>query len=355
MKRAFILLLLAACSGGSETARVADGGTTDAGACGALGADVAVEENASIYPGYAIDGCRLAYVQAGSHRLVLRDLATGTESFRTDAVATNDDRPRRPTLCADFVAWEVGAAAASVVVISKNGIAKKVMGAFDHAGEPRAFGTSVVFTAWLEPDALGDTDVLVYDTATDSTVVAAGGMGQQRFADVNEKYVVASYCSEDPDGRYDGNDTDLADVVVFDRATKASTVRKAPGKQAFPVLVGDDLFGYLHWSDVHPEPKFQAFGVRGARVGTDVAADVKIADVTNALRFWLPSGHRGTLDWISPDTDGPELLWRAPVDGSTVKQSVLDGSFVGAPQSSNGLTVVAVRVSGAAILKSVAR
>lgn len=359
MRTSLLLLpLVIACGGtvASITPDAGDGGTkADAAGptCNDLGADVAVEDQTSIHPGYTIDGCRLAYVQRGSQRLVLRDLATGTEQYLTSAPATPADVPRRPTLGSGTVAWESGSP--SAVMVWKNGVTTKVAGPFDHASEPRAFGGSVVFTGWLSADPLGDTDVFLWDVAAASAALIAGGQGQQRFADLNARFVAFTDFTEDPDGRFDGNETDLADVVVYDRASKVATPRKYPGKEAFPVLVGDDVFGYLHWGDVHPEPKFQAFGVRGARVGTPPSSDVIVADVTNATRFWLPSGGSGTLDWIAPDKSGKELLWRAPVDGSAVKTSVLDGSFAGAPQSSSTLTIVALRSGVGSALRAISR
>lgn len=352
----FLPSLVVGCGGAVGTAPANDGGPQgDAGACTSLGADVSVEDQTSIYPSYAIDGCRLAYVQRGTQRLVLRDLSSGSESFLTDPPATLDDVPRRPTLGDGTVAWEVGPSKSSAVLVATKSGTTKVTGGFDHFSEPRAFGGVVVVTAWVTSDPLGDSDVVLYDVASASTAVVASGPGQQRFADVNDKLVVFTDFSEDPDGRFDGNDTDLADIVVHDRATKVSTPRKATGKQAFPVLVGDDVLGYLHWGDVHPEPKFQAFGVRGARVGTPPSSDAIIADVTNATRFWLPSGRGATLDWIAPDANGKESLWRAPADGSSVKTSVLDGSFAGAPQASSALTIVAVRSGATTSLRAVAR
>lgn len=349
------LPFIAACGGAIGTTVTDAGPTGDAGACTSanLGAEVAVDDQTSIYPSYTVDGCRLVYVQRGTQRLVLRDLATGTEQFLTTAPATPTDVPRRPTLGSDTVVWESGSPAS--VTVWRSGVTTTITGPFDYAAEPRAFGGSVVFTAWRAADPTGDTNVYLWDIDTTSALLVASGPGQQRFADLNDKYVVYTDFSEDPDGRYDGNDTDLADVVVYDRTTKVATTRMAPGKQAFPVLVGGDVLGYLHWGDVHPEPKFEAFGVRGARVGTPVTSDVAIADVTNATRFWLPSGRGGTLDWIAPDANGKESLWRAPADGSSVKTSVLDGSFAGAPQSSSTMTIVALRSGSGSALRAVSR
>jgi len=64
------------------------------------------------------------------------------------------------------------------------------------------------------------------------------GPGEQRFADVSAEYVVATDFSEDPDGKYDG-EGDLADIVVFDRATQTASKRVAEKKQAFPMLVDE--------------------------------------------------------------------------------------------------------------------
>ena len=324
--------------------------------CTSLGADVQVTDDGwSMYPPYAVRGCRLAYVQRATRRLVLRDLKTGAEEFVTDVPATSDAVPRRPTLGRDFVAWEVGAGNATAVRVFAGGSTTTVSGTFDHAGEPRAASNAVVFTGWNVADANGDTDVFMYMVGTGETVPVATGPAQQRFADANDTFVAFTDFAEDPDGRYDQNDTDLADIGIYDRTTKATTTRKNPGKDAFPVLASDDRFGYLHWGDVHPEPKFSAFGVRAGRVGTLAATDAALADVVNASRFVMPSGGSGSLEWIAPDTTGTEQLWRAPVDGTGAARSILTGTNFFAPQSSAGMTVVAVGGSGAPVLRSVAR
>ena len=63
-------------------------------------------------------------------------------------------------------------------------------------------------------DALGDTDVQLYVPTTGVTTTIAGGPGQQRFADVDDDWIAVTDFSEDPDGRFDANETDLADVVL---------------------------------------------------------------------------------------------------------------------------------------------
>ena len=72
----------------------------------------------------------------------------------------------------------------------------------------------------------------------------------------------------------------------------------------------------------------------------------------------LPDGSTQWCEYtvrIAPDTNGKESLWRAPVDGSAVKTSVLDGSFAGAPQSSSTMTVVALRSGVGSSLRAVSR
>ena len=75
-------------------------------------------------------------------------------------------------------------------------------------------------------DALGDTDVQLYVPTTGVTTTIAGGPGQQRFADVDDDWIAVTDFSEDPDGRFDANETDLADVVLYERRTGKLSPRK---------------------------------------------------------------------------------------------------------------------------------
>ena len=352
MKRFFLLTVLVACGGSTAPSPTPAAEPV----CTTLGAEVEViDDGASMYPPYAVAGCRLAYVQRSTRRLVVRDLRTGTEEWVTETPASAADLPRRPTLGRDFVAWEVGAGSATSVRVFRGGTTTTLTGDFEHAGEPRAAGDAVAFTGWKFADANGDTDVFLHLVATGETLAVATGPAQQRFADASNGYVAYTDFSEDPDGRYDMNDTDLADIGVYDRTTRATVTRKNPGKDAFPVLTDGDRFGYLHWGDVHPEPKFQAFGVRSGRVGSLAATDVALADVTNAFRFTMPTGKSGAIEWIAPDTTGVERLYRAPADGTATAKPILDGGFLFAPQSSAGMTVAAVSNAGTMTLRYVAR
>jgi hypothetical protein len=197
-----------------------------------------------------------------------------------------------------------------------------------------------VFTAWV---TAADADVWLYDATTGVSQSIFSGPAEQRFADVSPQYVVATDFSEEgPDGKYDGQD-DLADIVVFDRATGTVTKREAELKQAFPMIVNDSLLAYLAWPLVHPEPKLVAYEIRAGRIAGPVAEDEKIADVvlmtTEPVR---PSTANGMIEWIA-NPDGTTALWRAPADRSSppVKVAGLDGLHLYAPASTSSFTVLA--------------
>ena len=309
------------------------------------------------FPPYAAAGCTLAYVNRAGD-LVVRDLATREESV----IAPAAEHPRRPAASAEVVAWESDESGHAVVRVRSGGVVKTIAGAFASAGEPRANGASVAFTAWNGPAATDDTDVLLYDATTGEVRVALGGPGQQRFADVSSTHVAASDFSEDPDGRFDNDGKDLADIVVLDRATGAIVKRPLPGKQAFPMLADGGVVAYLAWNGVHPEPKFVAYELRSGQVLGDPLADVKVADVVYASsEYARPAVVSGTLEWIA-NPDGRTVLYRAPADGSSAPLAVkgLEDLRLYAPSpTSAGFTVLATSPVGAAAssprLRAVAR
>jgi hypothetical protein len=370
---AFVVAAALAACGGS---RADVGAGTDAGpnaddagpspplACSAsAAADIEVASvDLNAYPPYAIDGCTLVYVAARG-ALVIRDLATGTEAVLTGP----SERPRRPAISDSVVVWEATMSEKDVVRVwpraARPGEAPPItIDRFAHAREPRAAGNSVVFTAWKGPAETDDTDIYVYDAAIGEPRLVLGGSGQQRFADVSRDFVAVTDFSEDPDGTYDRNATDLADVVLVERATGTVVRRRAPGKQAFPLLVSADRLAYMHWGDIHPEPKFTLYQLKAGGLRADVASDVVIADVKNMsgveVRF---GGSNGVLEWIA-NPDGSTSLLRAPADGSQppAAASGLEDLVLFAPVSSPGITVVAAIPArstspGAPRLRSVAR
>ena len=352
------LVACGACGGRSDATPsgtappvAADGGPGPAAVtCDASSAiGIAVSSNdLNGFPPYAVAGCTLAYVSAAGD-LVVRDLAAGTEAV----VAPATERPRRPAASTTLIAWEADENGRSVVRIRAGGVVQTARGAFQAAGEPRASGASVVFTAWNGPAAADDTDVWLYDaTAVEPRArIAIGGPGQQRFADVSTDYVAVSDFGEDPDLRFDDDGKDLADVVVLERVTGRVVRRRLAGKQAFPMLADGGVLAYLDWSGIHPEPKFVRYQLRSGAVLGDPAADRSIADVVYASSDYArPAVSDGTLEWIA-NPDGRTTLYRAPADGSSAALAVkgLEELRLYAPSpSSAGFTVLAAsRLDGA--------
>jgi hypothetical protein len=310
------------------------------------------------YPPYALDGCTLAYVAPAAPgqawgELRLRQLSTGDET----QLAPASERPRRPAIAGDLVAWEAIVAGKSVVRVSKAGQTITLSGPFDHAGEPRVASDAVVFTAWLSADDLGDTDVYLYMPAAGKLAAIATGPGQQRFADVSTSLVAVSDFSEDPSPVFVPGALHVADIVVFNRQTLAKTVRHLPGKQAFPMLGSGTRFGYLDWGFVVPEPKFSAYTVRVGDVASDPASDgnVKGSGQVNIYTPYVrPSVHGDWIEWVDESMGGGGLFGR-PLDFSLPPSLTLGGrQFVG-PVAGQSFTIVAVTSPGRLQLRGVAR
>ncbi len=311
------------------------------------------------YPPYAGDGCTLVYV-AGSGTsagdLRSRDLKTGAESI----LAPASESPRRPSIAGSVIAWEAKSGARSVVRVRVNGATTTLSGDFDHAGEPRATSDAVVFTGWHGEGELSDTDVFLYDVSTTAAEIVLGGAGQQRFPDVSRGIVGAADFSEDPDGTFDRNETDLADLVIYDRNSGAVTHRTRPGKQAFPIVVSPTRIAYLDWGEVHPEPKLTQYALRIGDITGTALGDITVSLVKNAGPYVLPAGRNGVLEWIDA-SDGTATLWRVPADLTRSPALVpgLGGLDLFAPASTASFTVLGTRslnvAGGAIILRGVAR
>jgi hypothetical protein len=303
------------------------------------------------FPPYAVDGCTLVYVsrtlEAGAHGdLHARDLARGQDTV----IATADEAPRRPTISGGVIAWEATIDGISVVRVSFMGTVRTLSGTFDHAGEPRAAADGVVFTVWSTPNANGDTDVDLYLPQTGEVINVAGGPNQQRFADISPSRIAFTDFSEDPDGHYDGDNNDLADIGIYDRATRKTTMRPLPMKQAFPMLLAGDQVAYLHWdwAEVHPEPKLAAYHLRvGSLVAAPPSADREVARVAAQVPPYVrPAVHEGTLEWVD-SPDGEFHLWRAAADGSSPPATVdgVQGVALYAPAPTKSFTVLATRAN----------
>ena len=290
---------------------------------------------------YAIDGCRLLYVaapEAGATNgaLRLRTLPAGEEI----EIAPAAESPRRPTLRGDVLAWETATSAASPQVRAKvgGGLATTLSGPFDHAGEPRAGDAGVAFTAWLTPDDLGDTDVYLLDPKTGAVSALATGPAQQRWADVSADTIAWSDFLEDPDGRYDNNEFDVCDVVLYDVAKTTRTAYPKIGKQGYPMVGSKGHVVYLDWPPDHPEPKNQEFRIRSWAYGD--GSDMEIAHVLHFDSFYArPATRGGLVVWVSGSTD--DHLTFGPVDGSPSTTVAVTASSLRAPAFADGFVVVA--------------
>ena len=314
--------------------------------CAEAAADITVANvDLNGYPPYAVAGCTLVYVNA-SGALVMRDLTTAAES----PVAEASETPHRPAISTDVLAWEATEGGHTVVRVRvrASGVTRTVAGTFVAAGEPRVSAASVVFTGWNGPAPADDTDVWLYDATADAAKMVLGGPAQQRYADVSAAYVAAADFSEDPDGRDDHNDRDLADIIVLNRATGAIVKRHVVGFEKFPMLASTDVVAYLHWPEIHPEPKLQAYEIRSGIVGAaDPATDAKVAFPTYGGDYARPAINAATLEWIG-DNGGSTALWRAPADGSSAPvqvQGLPSGLRLFAPAPTAAFTVVATATS----------
>jgi hypothetical protein len=302
------------------------------------------------YPPYAIDGCKLAYVAQGAGELRLRDLATGEDTV----VAPASELPRRPAIAGELVAWEATLDGKAVVRAGGHTIA----GAFDHAGEPRAAEDAVIFTGWLTADAKGDTDVFLYTPSSGAITAVGTGPGQQRFADVSATHAAWSDFSEDPDGTFDDDGNDVADLVVLDRAAMTAVTRKRSGKQAFPTLGATGKIAYLDWGLVHPEPKFAEYDLRIGDVVGDGSSDAQVDHISTLAPYLRPAARGDRLEWVATPEGGDTTLMRRSADlaGPAETVKVFQGLTVFGPSAAEGITLVGARdAAGGVTLRAFAR
>jgi hypothetical protein len=294
------------------------------------------------YPPYAASNCALLYLAptAEGAELRRRDLTTGQE----ETLAPASEKPTRPTIAGATMAWEATESGRQVVRVRRDGATTTVAGNFVQATEPRATSDAVVFTAWkgLEPTA--DTDVLLYLVGPGTLEIVQSGPGQQRFADVSPTHVAFSDFSEDPDGAFDDNETDLADLVLLDRASGALDTRKSPGKQAFPLLGSPGTVVFLAWPEEHPEPKLTAYGIQASALTPGAAARV-IGQVQQAgSAIARPSSQGGQVTWVAYEGGASVLRRVSLAEGSTPEIIELPGApTLFAPTAGDGYTLIATR------------
>lgn len=336
---------------GADGAPGGDAGTSSACSMAKVNEIEITTEGLRGYPPYAIADCKLAYV-APSGELRLRDLESGADTL----LAPSSDKPKAPAISGELVAWEATVEGRTRVRVSIGGAIVESPSDLVFANELRASGGAVVFTGWRSPPPSGESDVWVLEAGASRTIL--GGPGQQRFADIDERWIAVSDFSEDPDGTYDQNERDLADVVLVDRVTGEVVRRASPGKQAFPMLAELGHVAYLDWNAVHPEPKFEAFKIRvGAERGL-VSEDRFVADVRHMGAPTLPIARGGTIEWVA-DTDTGVSLFRASADGSRPAAIVADSAklSLATPSSTRAATIVAgeLRTSTPPRLRAITR
>jgi hypothetical protein len=250
------------------------------------------------YPPYAADGCRLLYV-ASDGALRLR----GLDGVSDEIIAPASERPQRPTLSGELLAWE--SARDRLVRVRFAGATHDVRGDYERTAQPRATADAIVFTGQIGEDA----DIALYEPAADRVRVIASGPGQQLFADISATQIAYSDFSEDPDGKFDDNGSDLADVVLVDRATLHQRRLKLPGKQAFPLLRAAGDLVYLHWAESHPEPKLSQYTIMAWDMRLDARA--QLATVETQPPYVRPSVSGDTVEWVERPFGANERLMRA--------------------------------------------
>jgi hypothetical protein len=284
--------------------------------------------------------------------LHLMDLASGADQ----TLDIPENRPRRPTLAGAVLAWEVVLDGRSQVRVHTSAASLTLTGAFDHAAEPKASSDAIAFTAFSAESPTSDTDILLYEIASGSTKVVLGGAGQQRFPDVSADLVAASDFSEDPRGYFDETSS-VADLVLFSRRDGNVTRRPLPGKQAFPMLGKDGLLGYLHWGEVHPEPKFSAFSLYVGRANSTPESDTKLRDIHTDPSYVRPSLRGSVIDFIDSTGSGPTLYRAelAPLGEPVVAFQTNTAAWLLSPTGNDGWTVFGKQAAGDYVLDVSAR
>jgi hypothetical protein len=249
------------------------------------------------YPPYAAHGCRLLYV-ANDGTLRLR----GSDGTSDEMIAPAEERPQRPTIAGDILAWE--SARDERVRIRFGGEVRDLRGVYERSGQPRATEDAVVFTGWNGEDA----DILVYEPASDRMRVVASGPGQQLFADISATQIAYSDFSEDPDGAFDEDGKDLSDIVLVDRTSLEQRRMRLPGKQAFPLLRANGDVVYLQWAESHPEPKLSQYIIMAWESRLD--ARVELARVETQPPYVRPSVAGNTVEWVERPSGVDERMMR---------------------------------------------
>jgi hypothetical protein len=222
----------------------------------------------------------------------------------------------------------------------------------------RISSTAVVFTVWLGPDLAANTDIVVYDFASGKTEVIDQGPGQQRFGDISETHIAWTDFSEDPDGRFNQDSLDVADIVVFDRQTNMLSTRPRPGKQAFPMLGATGKLAFLDWNLVHPEPKLIAYDLRLADIDGPLTDSVLVESIETVAPYIRPVAHGSYLEWFDLVPNVGLAFGRMRTDGTSAPVLVQEVNAVSrfAPIASEEMTFIGVQtMNGPVAIEAFAR
>ena len=292
-------------------------------------------------PPYAASGCNVLYVAADG-ALRMRSLATGTEAVIAEAA----EQPARPTLAGPpddptrVMAWESGRT--SSVQVRFAGTTREVRGSYARNAQPRASSDAVVLSGFRSLEPRSDADVLLYEPLSRSLSVVGGGPGQQLFADVSATQVAYSDFSEDPDGAFDDDGRDLADLVLVERTSGAKHKLELAGKQAFPLFGAGDTLVYLHWQVDHPEPKLAAYAIMAGEMRSDRSR--QLAQVETQPPYVRPSVYGATVEWVERPFGSDQRVMRVDMQRSQPASVFsMPGAELYATASSPHATLLAVR------------
>lgn len=304
-------------------------------------------------PTYAIGSCRVAWVERGTNRLLMRRLGVGQRVGQIAGPAPASDARREisfgPLTNAYLVSWVEGPPNDSRVMVAVPGVVapKAISGPFHHAGEARvSAGVSkdggpagvVAFTGWLTADPKGDTDVFAYDPLTDTLTILADGPGQQRWPGTSNSEIAITDFHEDPDGRFDDDGADRADILVINRIANTRRAFPRPGLQAHARTCGHAL--YRDWNAASAS----TYELRASDTyGSD--PDVVVDAVPKSNLMDLQDCDQDHYEWIAPNANDVAQLWTKPTHGGQPKTVLATGPFSGPPVVVHDVGATAVFVA----------
>ncbi len=321
-----------------------------------LAAPIPIAEGTLLEPTFAAQSCRLLYVERGTNRILMRSFANGGREGQIAGPAPANAARRDVSFGGGsdgvYVAWVEGPPDDSRVMVSVPGVVapKQITGPFHHAAEAKVSAGAksatapwgvVVFTGWATPDPKGDTDVYMYDPVADELTTLVGGPGQQRWPGTNSASIAVTDFGEDPDGRFDGDGKDRADIVRVTRLDGISKVVARPGFQSHAIPLGS---GVVYYDESTSDPK--SVQIRYSVIEGSKPPDVQVDSLPLTARWFALAADGGDLAWVSTDANGTERLLVANVASTPiVPRQILTGPFAAQPWSMSNASPPAVLVA----------